>query len=65
MSTDGTDPGNGVRLAGLDPAQWNDEVRSLLGAALDNVRRANAAGPAVGAPDPPPTGRLPGGGGES
>ena len=28
----------GVRLSGLDPAQWNDEVRAILAAALENVR---------------------------
>lgn len=50
-----------VRLAGLDAAHWNDEVRAVLGAAVDNVRRATAAaspdGEIGGAPagDPLPT----------
>ena len=48
----------GVRLCGLDPAQWNDEVRAILEAALENVRGSTArAGAAEGEPagDPLPT----------
>jgi alkylhydroperoxidase family enzyme len=48
-----------VRLAGLAEANWNDEVRAALTAAVDNVRRATATTPAgdAGAPagDPLPT----------
>jgi len=33
----------GVRLSGLDAAQWNDEVRTILEAALANVRGSAVA----------------------
>jgi NAD(P)-dependent dehydrogenase (short-subunit alcohol dehydrogenase family)/alkylhydroperoxidase family enzyme len=47
----------GVRLAGLDAEHWNDDVRTVLTAALENVRRAGAAAGGAGAPagDPLPT----------